>query len=900
LETVLKKEYLIIPLVFVLISVVVAGYNVSVIVDVQKKHVFEMLTNQVDISGRSIQGFAGEFEEDVQYALTTIPFHELLTREAPDYDLINPVRRFYSKYQNILYSIQVFNASVSRELYNSRGNYFFISDIRENDFPRAVVDGTLCRLEQNTLHYFSDIRKDGKKVGAIEIRMDFPRIIYNELIKSNISREFWTWCVDTDGRILSFLVDQRAIAESKRQVDGIKSIVNDIADNYIGDQVHTIVLDGERISVFSAYYPVSIFGEQVGVVLSVGEDEWLAGVKNKMATIIASFLLIIVLVIAVFLFILWQRMTAELKLRKSETKIRKIFQNIQAGVLIIDKEQHTIEFANGLAAGMVGTAASDLIGKPCHQIIAPNEMQACPITDDGEEINRSESIILTVDGERRNILKTVIPLEYEGRESLLETFVDITDLKNQTALARDLAEKAAAASRAKSEFLANMSHEFRTPMNHIIGMSHLAQDTQLTYEQQGYISKIREAAGALMGILNSVLDYSRIDTGKMQINKTVFPFSELMAQVKGQILSQFLGQKKLNVLFDIDPKVPDSLLGDGPKLKQVLLHLAENAVKFTDSGEVIIKVLLEEQTTQTVRLHFSVKDTGIGIFAGQMDTLFDAFTQADTSDTRKYGGTGLGLAISKRLVELMQGKLAVQSTPGKGSKFFFSLAFDVDRAIVNHNAPDVAAAAPEQKNINETAESLPVLDLREALVRMGGDQMLFEKVLRKFHQNYKNEMEKLERLLIDGDRGTAGRLVHKLKGAVGLIGAFKLSRSILALETALKDDAKDLDDHLKVVSSEMAQVLSAISGRFDKFSSDGAASAASPIDVNTALPLLKALEAYLKESDLEAMEKLEEIKIVLKGTSVMGALERVKTQLQQYDFEGALSAYYEVLSVMER
>lgn len=896
----MKKEYLIIPLVFVLISVVVAGYNVHVIVDVQKKHVFEMLSHQVDISARNLQGFADEFEEDVQYALTTIPFHELLVRDTLDYDLTNQVRRFYSKYQHILSSIQVFNRSVFRELYKSQGNYFFVSELGKNESPRQIVDGTVYRLEKDTLYFLRDIRQDGKKVGAIEIRMDFPRIIYHELRKSNISRGFWSWCVDSTGRILSFLVHQRAVPDSKRRVDGIKSIVDAIADNYLGEQVHTIALNGERKRVFSAYYPISIFGQQVGIVLSVGQDVWLAGVKSKMAAVIASFLLIIVLVIVVFLFILWQRMSAELKLKKSEAKITKIFQNIQAGVLIIDKKRHTIEFANGLAADMAGTAVSDLIGKPCDQLFGPNKNRHALISDKGTKTDRAQSIILTADGERRDILKTVIPLEYESRESFLETFVDITELKKQTALANALAEKAAAASRAKSEFLANMSHEFRTPMNHIIGMSHLALGTRPTCEQQDYLEKIIEAAKVLMNILNSVLDYADIDTGKMNITKAVFQFSDLMSQVKDHILSQFLGQKRLDIVLDMDPDIPEFLLGDGPKLKQVLLNLAENAVKFTDTGAVVITVALKEQNPQTVHLLFSVKDTGIGIFADQMDTLFDAFTQADTSNTRKYGGTGLGLAISKRLVELMHGTLAVQSTPAKGSEFYFSLPFDVDHAALKHNAQDVAVADSEKKDINETPEALPVFDLREALVRMGGDQNLLENVLGKFQRNYGNEMKTLNRLLMEGDRVTAGRLVHKLKGAVGVIGASALGRSLVALEAALKDGDKALEVHLKAVSSGMAQVLSAISDRLAHASCSETNPDASPIDVETALPLLQSLEAYLKDNDLEAMEKLDEIKTVLSGTSVSGALERIEAPLQQYDFEGALSAYYEVLSVMER
>ncbi len=884
MKNALKKEYLIIPLVFVLISVLVAGYNVHVIVDVRKKHIFEMLSHQVGISARNLQGFADEFEEDFQYALTTIPFYELLSREIPNYDLMNQLRRFYSKYQNILYSVQVYNSSVFRELYNSESNYFSLTEIRENHSPREVVNGTVCRLEMDTLYFLSDIRKDGKKVGAIEFRMIFPRIIYNELRKSHIGREVWPWCVDKDGRIIIFLVEQRSVSESKRRVEGINPIVNDIADNYLGQQIHTISLNGEKTQVFSAYYPISIFGEQVGVVLSVGEDEWLAGVKTKMAAVIGSFLLIIVLVIVVFLFILGQRIAAELNLKKSEAKITKILENIQAGVLIIDKKRRTIEFANALAAGMAGTTVGELIGASCHHPACPNEKEASPVTDKDKDIDRSESVLLTADGEPRDILKTVIPLEYEGRESFLETFVDITDLKKQTALANDLAKKATAASLAKSRFLANMSHEFRTPMNHIIGMSHLALDTQLSSKQKSYLIKIREAAEGLMIILNSVLDYSSIDTGKMAVKKAAFHFSTIMSEVKKQVLSKLSVQKKLNVLFDLDPKIPEALWGDGPKLKQVLLNLAGNAVKFTDSGQVVITASLEKQTPQRVMLHFSVRDTGIGISTDQLDTLFDAFTQADTSNTRNYGGTGLGLAITKRLVELMQGKLVVQSTPGKGSNFSFSVTFEVDSAVEKKQSPDVAIG----------------LDLQGALDRVGGDQALLEKVLLTFYNNHHNDMEKLNGALIKGDRAEAGRIVHKLKGSGGMIGALGLSAAIVALEAALKDGAEQLDSHLERVSSGMSQVLSAIGDRLEDSFIDTAEVVTSPIDVDTVLPLLKSFEAYLMESDLEAMGKLDEIKTALKGTSVMGAVDKVEKQLQQYDFEGALSAYYEVLSVMER
>ncbi len=424
-------------------------------------------------------------------------------------------------------------------------------------------------------------------------------------------------------------------------------------------QTADIVVNGEAIGCVEVGYRKEMPESDEGPFLKQ-ERELLNAIAERIAGVIV------------------QEKSDEL-IRSTLQRFYAILASMYAGVLIVTEDE-TVEFANQAFCDLFdladrpeqlkGLTAADMLARIAPLYADPQEtlgrirrIIAGQIPATGEE--------LAVRGER-TYLVDFVPIQVDGTPcGRLWHHTDITERKIIEERANEMARLAQAASIAKSEFLANMSHEIRTPISGVIGMTELLLDTELTYEQERFAENARLSAESLLALINDILDFSKIEAGKLRLEILTFNLHTVMDDLVATMAFSAHG-KGLEILCFIDPALPTTLRGDPGRLCQILTNLTGNAIKFTPSGEVVISVTRESETGHDALLRFAVSDTGIGVGKDKFDQLFEQFTQADTSTTRKYGGVGLGLAISKQLAELMGGSVGFESEKGKGSEFWFT------------------------------------------------------------------------------------------------------------------------------------------------------------------------------------------------------------------------------------
>ena len=369
--------------------------------------------------------------------------------------------------------------------------------------------------------------------------------------------------------------------------------------------------------------------------------------------------------------------------QEAKDKMSVVLNTTAEGIYALNAQGHTI-ILNPAAEEMLGYSFEDLKGKPQHPIThhsypdgSPYPQTECKIfrsIHEGVSTHSDEEVFWRKDGSSFPVSYHSAPIVgTDGNISgVVVSFQDITKQKERENVLRQAKKEAEEASRSKSDFLANMSHEIRTPMNAVLGMSNLLMDTELDQEQREWAEAINKSGETLLNIINDIIDISKIEAGRLVLEKTEFDFPEILQEIAGLYTYQ-AREKKIEMLVDIGDDVPQFFIGDPVRLKQVFANLISNALKFTSEGHILVSLKKKGEKKGVVDVECSIEDTGIGIPKDKQQKVFEKFTQAEESTTRKYGGTGLGLAIVSQLVELMGGSIRVESEEGKGSTFIFNV-----------------------------------------------------------------------------------------------------------------------------------------------------------------------------------------------------------------------------------
>lgn len=616
-----------------------------------------------------------EFDSDVNSELSRFEYADIFDNPDQFNIAAQSLRLFYTKYRNLITGIS---------LYDNKKNFYGLFLETEDKFgtpDKFVVDSfprktqkklyPRTRIEQHNgrLNYYYPYFDYNRDVlsGNIVVEVDFSKFaqqIFNLYPLGNIMH--YQWVITEDGDIINSNFRSDSV-----QIDKLDVIVDSIAQESPGIIKHKIYYpDGKGENLFSSFYPVSIYGKKMAIIFSTGRSKFFNFFINKNLQIaIFTFLATLALVIYLLLSLNIQR-KKEQALRLSEVAFRQIIEQFPVGIMILDS-RNIIRNINSAAQAMLFLGKSDnLIGKDfSKQFLVSNKY----LLKEGSQsmLDDTHYLYYEKDGIETVIYRREKETKIGGEILKLVALIDVSPIEKSR-------KQEVAANKGKSDFLAAMSHEIRTPMNGILGMVDTLLKSKPEKDLKEKLVIVKRSAELMINIINDLLDFSKIEAGRMMLEEIPFRLSEEINLVSDLFLS-LAEDKGLQLITEIKSDVPDKLIGDPFRLRQVITNLVSNAVKFTEKGKIIIGAELVEVYQGNVNIMIYVEDTGVGIPKEKIKEIFGSYTQAGGSISRKFGGTGLGVTIARQLVELMNGEIWVESPSSivedydyPGTKFSFT------------------------------------------------------------------------------------------------------------------------------------------------------------------------------------------------------------------------------------
>jgi PAS domain S-box-containing protein len=650
------------------IVLAVIFFSLFLNISIYRKHIaFQrvVLSGQANSAAGKIEKTLSQFENDVNallYSNSLLKLH--IGSEDNKEEGLQDLEMLFSNYRDLLKNIVIYdnNRNVLNLSYN-KNNTLLIDPYVTQKQNDLISKASVSRADHEYLYSFP-VFKENQLAANLVFTFDFPKYFLSVFNQYYHDDHFFQWVVGEDGTLLySNLKPVMHYTPTGLIAKDINTETNDFVK-------HDLLINNKSVKVYSSFVPLRIYAGRMGILFSMEQRFIFKLFFNRLLLFSILNALILIVLFIVILALLGGDFGKSASPSGSLEDLQSIFDKLPVGILVLDQNQHT-RLVNQTAREMLLIKTTESMeGKN----LTDRFMLSRDYYDSGSEtaFDSNQFVLYRHEGEEVAVYKKDMPFMIQGEEFIVSVFSDITPIEKAR-------KYEAAANTAKSEFLAKMSHEIRTPMNGIIGMTEAIDQENLNPEQKEYIQIVKRSADLLLNLIDDILDFSKIEAGKMQLEEIPFKLREEV-RLSVDLFKPIIEDKNILLLIKINPDVPENIIGDPFRLRQVLSNLISNAVKFTHEGQILIGIQLEEEYNNNLTLLFYVEDTGVGIPRNKIESIFNSFTQAEESTSRKYGGSGLGTTISKQLVNLMHGEIWAESpstlstNPNyPGSKFSFTI-----------------------------------------------------------------------------------------------------------------------------------------------------------------------------------------------------------------------------------